>query len=116
MGVALVTTWAAQRASNMYGVLYCMVRGAFSQMWSLYVMSTCSGNYQQRCLHTEVSIQSQPRSVASIFLRQPGAQSRCGMQRQTDRDEERVLQPGHIRDFILHSKHLLNGEGLLARS
>ncbi len=26
MGVALVTTWAAQRSSNTYGVLYCMVR------------------------------------------------------------------------------------------
>ncbi|KAK9819060.1 hypothetical protein WJX81_003437 [Elliptochloris bilobata] len=25
MGVALVTTWAAQRSSNLYGVLYCMI-------------------------------------------------------------------------------------------
>ena len=25
MAVALVTTWAAQRSSNLYGVLYCMI-------------------------------------------------------------------------------------------
>lgn len=25
MAVALVTTWAAQRFSNLYGVLYCMI-------------------------------------------------------------------------------------------
>jgi len=41
MGVALVTTWAAQRASNMYGVLYCMVREALYQVRSAKAMFAC---------------------------------------------------------------------------